>query len=98
MAVLIWIHKKTFVPGFDVKDGFEGIIEFETRELREITINFPLYSNVNELYIGLQQNAVLKEAAKYKDIKPIVYYGSSITQGGCASRPRKKSHLYTKQM
>ncbi|MCR4718098.1 MAG: SGNH/GDSL hydrolase family protein [Firmicutes bacterium] len=81
------IYKKTFVPGFDVKDGFEGIIEFETRELREITINFPLYSNVNELYIGLQQNAVLKEAAKYKDIKPIVYYGSSITQGGCASRP-----------
>ena len=81
------IYRKTFVPDFEVKDGFESIIEFETRELREITINFPLYSNVNALYIGLQKNAVLKEAEKYKNIKPIVYYGSSITQGGCASRP-----------
>ena len=26
-------------------------------------------------------------AAAYKNDKPIVYYGSSITQGGCASRP-----------
>ena len=29
----------------------------------------------------------LKEAKPYKNEKPIVYYGSSITQGGCASRP-----------
>jgi len=57
------------------------------REKREITINFPLYSNVRDLYIGLQEDAITEEAKPYKSDKPIVYYGSSITQGGCASRP-----------
>ena len=46
-----------------------------------------MYSDVKELYIGLQKDAVLKEAKPYKNTKPIVYYGSSVTQGGCASRP-----------
>jgi len=78
---------KTFAPTVDITDGFESVIELETNELREITINFPLYSNVKELYIGLQKNSVLKEASPYKNAKPLVYYGSSITQGGCASRP-----------
>lgn len=80
-------YKKTFVPPFDVADGYESICEFDKKEKREITINFPLYSNVEELYIGLQEDAFLAEAKPYKITKPIVYYGSSITQGGCASRP-----------
>ena len=83
-------YEKTFVPPFDINDGYESIFDFdknlETKE-REITINFPLYSDVKELYIGLEKTAVVKEATPYKNTKPIVYYGSSITQGGCASRP-----------
>ena len=39
------------------------------------------------MYIGLQENADISESSPYKTEKPIVYYGSSITQGGCASRP-----------
>ena len=80
-------YAKTFVPPFDIKDGYESIFEFKKKERREITINFPLYSNVNELFIGLQDTAYVSEAESYKNDKPIVYYGSSITQGGCASRP-----------
>lgn len=30
---------------------------------------------------------MLKQAPKYAVKKPVVYYGSSITQGACASRP-----------
>lgn len=77
----------SFVPPFDVEDGFESIIRFDSAARREITINFPLYSSVSELYIGLDKDAVVKKSTGYKPIKPIVYYGSSITQGGCASRP-----------
>ncbi len=51
------------------------------------TVNFPLYDGVCELEIGIKKGSYLGEGAKYKDIKPFVYYGSSITQGGCASRP-----------
>lgn len=80
-------YNKTFVPPFDTEDGFEGIMEFPNKELREITINFPLYSGVNNLYVGLQNDATIEEASPYKNTKPVVYYGSSITQGACASRP-----------
>ncbi len=80
-------YVKSFVPPFNIEDGYEGIIEFTEMKQRQIIVNFPLYSNVNELYIGLKEGSLLKEAKPYKNKKPIVYYGSSVTQGGCASRP-----------
>lgn len=76
----------TFVPPVDVEDGYESVIDFATAGERIITINFPLYSEVRRLYIGLQQGAMLREAPEYSIKKPVVYYGSSITQGACASR------------
>ena len=54
---------------------------------QDITINLPLYSNLTDLYIGIDEDATLSAPTPYKYEKPIVYYGSSITQGGCASRP-----------
>ena len=80
-------YKASFVPPFDISNGYEGTVKFDTAELREITINFPLYSDVNELYIGIDSESLVLEPLPYKIKKPIVYYGSSITQGGCASRP-----------
>lgn len=77
----------TFVPPVDMTDGYESKIVFHERRMRQITINFPLYSNVKELYIGLEKGAEIGKAEEYSHPKPIVYYGSSITQGGCASRP-----------
>jgi hypothetical protein len=55
----------------------------------EITINFPLFSGVAELSIGLEEGATLEAHTPYRNEKPIVYYGSSITHGACASRPGK---------
>lgn len=80
-------YSGTFVPPFEIEDKYESIKEFGNRKMREITINFPLYSDVKKLYIGLEKKAIVKEATPYENEKPIVYYGSSITQGGCASRP-----------
>ena len=77
----------TFRPPFGVTEGYESLFEFKTNEMREITINFPLYSDVCELYIGLEQGAKIEPPTPYKNGAPVVYYGSSITQGGCASRP-----------
>ncbi|MDD6313201.1 MAG: SGNH/GDSL hydrolase family protein, partial [Firmicutes bacterium] len=78
---------QTFIPPFDIADGYESVIETESSEIREYIINFPLYSNVDELYIGISDTASVYEPDPYRIEKPIVYYGSSITQGGCASRP-----------
>lgn len=81
------IFEKTFVPPWNLTDGYASIYHFGSREMREITINFPLYNNVDSLFVGLEPSAALGEGRKYKYEKPVVYYGSSITQGGCASRP-----------
>jgi hypothetical protein len=37
--------------------------------------------------VELDKNAIVKEGKGYIPIKPILYYGSSITQGASASRP-----------
>ena len=80
-------YVRTLIPPFGVEDGYESLISFDDEVMRDVTINFPLYSEVEELYIGLDENAVVEAPTPYIDKKPMVYYGSSITQGGCASRP-----------
>ncbi len=80
-------YTATFVPPFNIEDGYESVVHFAFAGMREVTINFPLYSDVAELYIGLSETAKVCEPEPYKTEKTIVYYGSSITQGGCASRP-----------
>lgn len=78
---------KTFVPPQDIVDGYESVITIPNPGMHEFTVNLPLYSDVSELYIGLSETATVCEADPYKIKTPVVYYGSSITQGGCASRP-----------
>lgn len=80
-------HLATFIPWSTMEGGYESVIRFENSAEREITINFPLYSSVAALYIGLENTAAVKRSRGYAHKKPIVFYGSSITQGGCASRP-----------
>jgi len=84
----------TFMPPFDIKDTYESIINIGqikdaqgNNEMREITIHFPLYSGVRLLLIGLKNDANVSAPDEYEYPVPVVYYGSSITQGGCASRP-----------
>jgi hypothetical protein len=77
---------KSFIPPVGKKGGFEAVIDIGDKRERLLTIDFPLYDNVTDLYIGLLDTATLSAAPDYTVAKPIVYYGSSITQGGCASR------------
>ncbi|HEX8038289.1 MAG TPA: SGNH/GDSL hydrolase family protein [Chryseosolibacter sp.] len=56
---------------------------------REYLLNLPLYDGVESLEISVKPGT---EIGKAKDRlllekKPVVYYGTSIAQGGCASRP-----------
>lgn len=54
---------------------------------RTFTINFPLYQGVRKLQIGLDPSARIKAPPPFALSRPVVIYGTSITQGGCASRP-----------
>ena len=56
---------------------------------REYLLNLPLYNNVTSLSIGVNESAAIGLPVKnlLTEKKPVVYYGSSIAQGGSASRP-----------
>jgi len=81
------LYKGSFIPPIDRTDSYESLIEFGGREMRDIIIHFPLYDGVSELLIGVEPEAVVEKGGTYKSELPVIYYGSSITQGGCASRP-----------
>lgn len=55
---------------------------------REYLLYLPLYHPVTELKLGIPPDATLARAPQRPASrqKPIVFYGTSITQGGCASR------------
>ncbi len=57
------------------------------RRMRDISLYLPLYKPVTIEELSLDTEARLEKPAPYALAKPIVYYGSSITQGGCASNP-----------
>lgn len=56
-------------------------------KLREVTIHLPLYQGVESIEIGLYEHSHLKAPLKLQDERRVIVYGTSITQGGCASRP-----------
>jgi GDSL-like Lipase/Acylhydrolase family/N-terminus of Esterase_SGNH_hydro-type len=57
---------------------------------REITLYLPLYKPVKVLGIGIGPGAApearIARPHPYARPRPVVFYGTSITQGGCASR------------
>ena len=55
--------------------------------LRTITLNLPLYQGVKEISVGLPPGVKVSAAPRIPRSQRIVVYGTSITQGGCASRP-----------
>jgi len=76
-----------FTAEVDTKDWYEMRIRFDYHKLRYFTLNFPLYNKVDKVYIGVQEDSSLDHGMQYRHKLPVVYYGSSITQGGCATRP-----------
>ena len=62
------------------------LIKNMTPEFREYKLFLPLYDGVTKLEVGIDSTASIEKASP-SAVKPIVFYGTSITQGGCASRP-----------
>lgn len=52
-------------------------------------VNLPLYNGIKSFSLGIDKNAKVKALGPRKSgvDKPVVFYGTSITHGGCASRP-----------
>ncbi len=80
------VYYYSFMPPIDITDGYSSGKRTEGR-YTDYTINFPIYDRVLELYVALKKGSRLSAPTPYREEKPVVFYGSSITHGGCASRP-----------
>lgn len=63
-------------------------------QMRNYLIYLPLYNGIDELSIGVPEGTEFHAVCPL-DAKPIVYYGTSITQGGCCSHP---GNVYTSML
>lgn len=52
-------------------------------------VNLPLYNGIKEFRLGIDERATVEVFATRRSgvDKPVVFYGTSITHGACASRP-----------
>lgn len=63
------------------------LFESQPRAARTFVLNLPLYDGVEEILVGLERGARVLPPPAYESGGRIVVYGTSITQGGCATRP-----------
>ena len=65
--------------------------------MNEYTLNLATYDEVTKLEIGIPENAKIESVPDKPDY--IAIYGTSITQGGCASRPGMiYSHMLRREL
>ena len=62
------------------------LFDGRSRQQREYMLYLPLYNGVESVSLGAPEDCEVR-AAPTRSARPIVFYGTSITQGGCASRP-----------
>lgn len=81
------VYWTTSMPS-TTESAYESILfEDLTPEEREFTLYLPTYNSLVGLEIGLSASASLSPPTPFALAKPVVFYGSSITQSGCATRP-----------
>ncbi|MFA6290310.1 MAG: SGNH/GDSL hydrolase family protein [Victivallales bacterium] len=85
-------------PSAEKPDFVEGVFdESLDGKMHEYVIYLPLYNGIKTVEIGFAPGAKLLAPSPFKYPAPILFYGSSITQGGCASRPGNAySHFLTR--
>jgi GDSL-like Lipase/Acylhydrolase family/N-terminus of Esterase_SGNH_hydro-type len=88
MGVDLYADGRYWRTAFPTEAGdLEATYFAETpREQRQLTLYLPLYHPVKVRAVGVDDDATVGPPAPFAVPRPVVFYGSSITQGGCASR------------
>ena len=84
-----WTTVSSARPSFGSHNTTTMVMTDMDPVMREYMLYLPLYDGVDSLFIGTDSAAVVQMPAALspRAQKPIVYYGTSIVQGGCATRP-----------
>lgn len=73
--------------GRDIPEPLEVLLAKDCpSKMRDYTLYLPLYNGVKSIEIGIAPTARVETPTPHKIKNPIVFYGSSITNGGCATR------------
>lgn len=56
-------------------------------QMTDYTLYMPCFAGIKSLQIGMEKGSTLAGGAAYRNDKPVVFYGSSITHGAAASHP-----------
>ena len=88
-------ERKRFLASFRPGIPVNGVLEEKTLAydekgifpdgFHEITLYLPLYGGYKDISLKVAKGCEIRPAKPFKNEKPVVFYGSSITQGGCAS-------------
>ena len=80
-----WLYVKTG----RIADAKDGRLELDWTPGTPCLVNLPLYNGIKCFYLGIETNATVSALGPRKSgvERPVVFYGTSITHGGCASRP-----------
>jgi lysophospholipase L1-like esterase len=78
---------KEAAPGKIYQHTYFNLPPERPRGEQEMTLYLSLYKPVKVLAIGVDEGAKIAPARPFAVPRPVVFYGTSITQGGCASRP-----------
>ena len=85
-----WTYVNTAIPSREQQPRNEAtIVSNMERKEREFMLYLPLYDGIVSLEIGIDSTAFI-ELPKIdlpRQTKPVVHYGTSITQGASATRP-----------
>ncbi len=65
---------------------YSGIQQLKTEGEHVITLFMPTHSYIENIEIGIEPGKSISRAPNYKYERPVVFYGSSITQGTGSSR------------
>lgn len=84
-----WTFVNSGRPDVNSHNSQANIIANMEPEMREYLLYLPLYDGIDSLYIGTTPDAIFTQPKSdvLKAGKPIVMYGTSLLQGGCANRP-----------
>jgi len=79
-----WVYVNTGRP--TAIENEASLVSTLTPGEREFKIYLPLYDGTTHLEVGIDSTSYIKKPAPETQL-PIVFFGTSILQGGCASRP-----------
>ena len=99
IGMSVWATQAAYVyAGENGKERFVGLVAGAKYEdavfekmldkgegMEDVTVYLPRNVHVNNVEIGVDDGATVEPPTPYRYEKPIVFYGSSITEGGCAT-------------